>query len=648
MQSKVTRNKAYRTDIQVLRAIAVVLVVLYHAKIPFLKSGFLGVDIFFVISGFLIGGIIIKQTEERSFSFREFYIRRAWRLLPAAYVVLLSVVLLSPVFLTGIEMKDLFWQIVSALTFTSNVVLWQQAGYFGGEASLKPLLHTWSLAIEEQFYIFLPLLLVLLWGRARFVAVAMLTMLSFVLAVYLRESASAAFYLLPTRAWELLLGVSVALFSYGRCLWPAPRILYFGSILAVLFIPFFKMTQFHPGPQTALICFATAIVLASKPREFSASGSKVVLYVGAMSYSFYLVHWPLFAFLNNMSFAAPWSTLDDALCRVMVLLFSFTLAALLHRFVEERFRVGSNIGKSMFLIAGGPAIALVALLVLSPAQTHSEEEAIAPASPVCETSGTFILEVACQSAGVPRILVWGDSFAMHLVPGLADAGSSLDVGVAHATRSACGPFIGVAQTKTVGGYNQKWAEACIQFNDSVIDALSTAETIDVVVLSSPFSYLIDNQEGLVTRNFADGEVKLQAASFDFAVHALSDTIDQLREIGKRVVVVAPPPSGSFDMGRCGRRLVQGLKIWGVDQDCRFYWPDSSSPLPGPAQLLATVADTNDVDVIQLGDATCSSSICESAIDGIPLYVDGGHLSREGSVWIAVQMDLRSFVWELAR
>jgi peptidoglycan/LPS O-acetylase OafA/YrhL len=558
------------------------------------------------------------------------------------------VVLISPLFLTQLEMKDLLWQAIGALTFTSNVVLWQQAGYFGGEASLKPLLHTWSLAIEEQFYIFLPLLLVSLKGKVRLAAIVTLTLLSFASAVYLRESASAAFYLLPTRAWELLLGVAVAIFVTTRGLLHTPKLIYFGLFFAIIAIPFFELVGFHPGPQAALLCFATAIILASQPREFRIPGINFILYIGAISYSLYLVHWPLLAFLNNMNFSVPWRGLDDVLIRVTILTFSFVIAALLHRFVEERFRNGLSFNRNIFLISVVPATVFVALLLLSTVRSTSGEDTISTASQVCETSGSFSLEDACRSGGVPRILVWGDSYAMHLVPGLADARSSIEAGIVHATRSACGPFIGVAQTKTVGGYNRRWAEACIGFNDSVIEALSLSDTIDVVVLSSPFSYLINNPEGLFVRSLSDNETRLQPASFDSAMQALSHTVESLRAIGKRVVLVAPPPSGGFDMGRCGRRLVQGLPILGVNQDCQFERTDADASRSESAQLLAAVSQRYNVDVIQMGNVTCSATVCESVVDQIPLYVDGGHLSREGSVWIASQMDLRNAVWNSAR
>src|SRR5688500_736851 len=152
---------AYRTDIQALRGVAVLLVVLQHAKAGFIGAGFLGVDIFFVISGFLITGTIRKAIERGDFSFREFYFRRAKRLLPAAYVTFAFTALLGFFLLDAVEWRDFTRQLAGAVTFTGNFVLWQQTGYFEGAAAFKPLLHVWSLAVEEQYYLLLPAALIM-------------------------------------------------------------------------------------------------------------------------------------------------------------------------------------------------------------------------------------------------------------------------------------------------------------------------------------------------------------------------------------------------------------------------------------------------------------------------------------------------------
>jgi peptidoglycan/LPS O-acetylase OafA/YrhL len=157
----------FRTDIQALRGLAVLFVVLHHAKLGFLGAGYLGVDIFFVISGFLITGIVKRGIERDDFSFREFYFRRAKRLLPAAYTTFFIGALLSAIFLDFSELNDFSTQLIGALTFTSNIVLWQQVGYFENASELKPLLHIWSLSLEEQYYLFVPAAMVFTLVRLR-------------------------------------------------------------------------------------------------------------------------------------------------------------------------------------------------------------------------------------------------------------------------------------------------------------------------------------------------------------------------------------------------------------------------------------------------------------------------------------------------
>lgn len=199
--------KLPRVDIQALRGLAVLLVVFYHAKIGDLAAGYLGVDIFFVISGFLITTLVASGIDRGTFRLRDFYFRRAKRLLPAAYVTFAVTAVLAPWVLNQQELRDFAAQMVGAVTFTGNIVLWQQTGYFSGAAHLKPLLHVWSLAIEEQYYFLLPAALLFIKPTRWLAGAVILAALSFGLCIVGEMLApSPTFYLLPSRVWELLIG----------------------------------------------------------------------------------------------------------------------------------------------------------------------------------------------------------------------------------------------------------------------------------------------------------------------------------------------------------------------------------------------------------------------------------------------------------
>lgn len=638
-----------RNDIQALRALAVVLVVAYHAKIPNLNSGFLGVDVFFVISGFLIANAIESQRASGEFRFASFYWRRAFRLLPASYVVLLFVILVAPHVLTTQEIGDLFWQVLGTVTFTSNMVLWSQAGYFGGEAALKPLLHTWSLSIEEQFYLFLPLLLVHLQRPRRNWMLLLMLFGSIALLIAFRHNPSAAFYFLPTRAWELMLGVGVALCVRKRGHVSTPAILRFGAIGTILAAAILPTTPPHPGLSAGVVCCATALILASQPRQVDLPSARLILYIGAISYSLYLVHWPLFAFYNNVSFGRAWNSPGDTSARVLLIAASILLAAILHRFVEDRFRTGNSFSGKSSLIAGVVLIVAIAYLVLvyprSQFVSPSPKDALTQA---CETHGAFNLNAACGSPKEPRILLWGDSYAMHLVPGLSKSADDVGVGVVHAARSACGPFVGVAQNRLDGGYDRKWAQSCIEFNDSVLAAINASPEIDIVVLSSPFVYLIDNPEGVYWRDDATGKLDWRSANFRLAHEVLTVTVAKIRASGKKVVIIAPPPTGPFDLGRCGRRLTEGLPKVGVDKNCRFVANHRDSPRVRSRELLESVSSTSNVTVIYLDSVSCTKGICEGVASDMALYRDESHLSNEGSVYIAKTLNLAQQVLKEAR
>lgn len=339
-----TSCMSYRPDIDGLRAVAVLAVVLNHAGFGLLPGGFLGVDVFFVISGFLITGIIEREFSSGSFSLVGFYERRVRRILPALGVVVVAVTPAAWTILTPAQLKQFGQSVASVAVFSSNLLFWQQSGYFDVAAELKPLLHTWSLAVEEQFYLFFPLLLVVLLRlgkRARGVALSSLIIGSLVFAqVGANAQWTSNFYLLPSRAWELLLGAALALRGVPAGSTSAGRAREAVSFLALIALvgSLVLLTENDPlpGVLSLLPVGATVALLWSSGPEtlaYRVLTLKPLVTVGLISYSIYLWHQPLFVLARH----ATRSDLGAPLAAILVGL-TLALSSVTYRFVERPFR----------------------------------------------------------------------------------------------------------------------------------------------------------------------------------------------------------------------------------------------------------------------------------------------------------------------
>ena len=356
----------YRPEIDGLRALAVIPVILFHAGFKQFSGGFIGVDVFFVISGYLITSIILKEVENRTFSFASFYERRARRILPALFLVMLSCIPFAWLWMTPLELKAFATSVVSVCLFASNVIFWKQSGYFDTSAELKPLLHTWSLAVEEQFYILFPIFLLLIWrlGRSRTVRlISVLAICSLALSEYCsRFHPSFNFYWAPTRAWELLAGslCTFVSFSHQRII---SNCLSIGGVAAILIsVGIFDENTPFPSFTALLPVVGTCLVLL-----FGLSGTLVarilslrpVVGMGLISYSAYLWHQPLFAFARIRSLAGPSHALLLSLCASTVLLSYFSW-----KFVEVPWRNKQSpfFGNRKMLVASSSMAAILFLI----------------------------------------------------------------------------------------------------------------------------------------------------------------------------------------------------------------------------------------------------------------------------------------------
>jgi peptidoglycan/LPS O-acetylase OafA/YrhL len=640
------RTTGVRADIQALRALAVLLVVVDHARLVYLPGGFLGVDIFFVISGYLMMRIIEGEIDAGRFSFRGFYARRARRLLPAAYSTLVVTAAVAPFLLDAFENAKFVQQLAGAFTFTTNMILWRQIDYFDSGAALKPLLHIWSLAIEEQYYLALPLLAVLCPRRLRLSATLLLTVASAALCLYaVQRSPSAAFYFLPTRAWELGAGTAAALIvrrgvtleRIGRWVRPA-------CALVLLVTPFIASERGHPGLAAIVVCLATAVLLISGQTVRPAGPLAPLIPIGDRSYSLYLVHWPLLAFANNVFVGpVPWSV------NALLVALALVLTEIQYRLVEQPLRRFKVDARAIAVLVAIPVVAVAASVLWSRHAPHpslADREWNVGLDERCVFKDDFRHDPACQSEPRVRTLVWGDSFGMHLAGGLAETTPG---GVAQATRTVCGPFLDMAP---INGalYRRPWAESCLRFNRQVIVYVAGSPEIYTVVLSSALTQYVRGAEDGDWRVLTRTPRGLEDLPQDDArlLTGLARTVEALRRQGKRVVLVAPPPSAPYNIGRCVDRLHAGL--WSVfpTARCAIDRAEYARRRAPVLQFLTEVERRGIVPVVRFDQVLCDAERCQVEDAGRSLYLDNDHFSQSGSRTVARRMALGDAVRKQAR
>ena len=492
-------SSKYRPDIDGLRAIAVMLVVIFHAFPEAMPGGFIGVDIFFVISGFLITGIIVRELDQKRFSLLAFYNRRIRRIFPALIVVLCVTLVLGWLWMLPAAYAQLSSDVFASAAFFANIALLLQSGYFDIESAKKPLLHLWSLGIEEQFYLIWPLLLMLVAGlRLRMLtAVSVVGIASFVLNVALIGSNPVATFYLPfTRAWELLAGAALA------CGWnqisqtgaASNRRALFGVLLIATAAAVLDTKSAFPG-WWAMLPVAGAALLLSAPAAWFCQAllaSPPMVWVGLISYPLYLWHWPLLVFCGIIKFA-PLTLLE----RGLVVGLSFALAWATYRFIEIPFRFGRPSPLKILSLCSGMVVIAVAGGVVVKGRGFDfrlppeiRELAHVPTQSSKWRFHECLLDLSRETSFAdscvdrnrrPLILVWGDSTAGALLPGLRKAQETRAFGIAQLTSSSCVPAL---YTDVAGVPN------CRAINDKVL-AMARAIRPDIVLLHSTWDRYLD-------------------------------------------------------------------------------------------------------------------------------------------------------------
>ena len=620
----------YRQDIQGLRAVAVGAIVIFHAFPAALPGGFVGVDIFFVISGFLITGIIYRDIERGTFSLADFYRKRVRRIFPALFVMLAVTLGVGYLLLSPQAYGELGRNTLSSVFFVSNIDFWRTSGYFDRAAELRPLLHTWSLAVEEQFYIVFPVCLVLVMRFARAWVLPLLG-LAFLMSLGLSEwwlsrpePGMAAYFLTPFRVYELLLGSAVAI-APSLTIFNRQEVRTFsvalGLAMIIAAVALLSSQIRFPGVTALLPTIGVALILYagragdSPPARLLTSAP--LLFVGAISYSLYLWHWPIFAYLRITS--QPGHPEPIAVFAAAGL--AVGLAALSYRFVEQSF-AGRNTAVTPFLTLGGLGMAISALIAgfvwqsdgvpsrFTPGtlQLFAASEDISPDRYRCHRISfsydkTCVLGVAGVAADT---VIWGDSHGVELAYALGELAAPAGRAVRQITGSACPPMPDV---------NFPDRPICRAANDERLASLAVDDTVDRVILTM------------------NAEEYLYAKGIALAVlHAsLAKTVTKLRASEKEILLIGQIPNQHMDVPAVAGQLVHR----GVDPS-KVGMPRAEIDRAAVQwnTVLKNLAEQDGVDFVDLTPILCGPEVCPIVSDSEALYFNATHISMSAARRVA--------------
>ena len=655
----------YRTEIDGLRAISVLAVIFYHAGFSSISGGFAGVDVFFVISGYLIGGQILKELAAGQFSYRSFYGRRARRILPALFVVTLVSALLGYFILLPQDYRYFFGAAFTSLLSVSNFWFMDQIDYFNPQAALDPLVHTWSLGVEEQFYLFAPILLGVTWLRFRRLLVflvAFLMLASLGLTLALSSSAPMfTFYMLPTRAWELFAGILVAI-AFGKPWWVVCKkwhgqLSMLGLLVLLIGIVFTPSGVAWPGFWTIIPVIGTLLVLLFGQAN---SIARTVLSLAAMralgviSYSAYLWHQPILSFLeyqHNM----PASLIG----RLAVVFLVFGVAALSWRFIEQPFRTGK-----LTRVWGWGVIFIMAVMIVAmsigghvtkgfPSRIPQE---IRTFLDITQTTGAYNKRCILSrrdvettdfgdsciigSANPPSVALWGDSHAAAIADAMSDELQYQGRSAKTFMLSSCLPV------PELINHSQNRQSQCPAFNARVQSYILANDSIKYVVLFATWdSYILrrgyPDMLGFVPDDdfYAypeDGDPNMHNVDRLISIQsAFEDLVSSLTAAGKTVILVHSLPRPNIDIPRFFAR--QAWMGGAIPENSGYPIAYAKNQFAESRQILVAFdgeSVTGSFITVDPVETFCDEMQCFVIKDGSVLFLDGNHPSLEGAKLLA--------------
>lgn len=556
----------YRSDIDGLRAIAVLPVIFFHTGLAGFSGGFVGVDIFFVISGFLITSIILKEIRDDKFSVARFYERRIRRIFPALFPVIAFTLAIGAYLFDYRAFMDLGHSITATTLFASNILFWRESGYFATTSLEKPLLHTWSLAVEEQFYILFPLMLV---GINRFfkssylpwlIGIGFISLLMSAWGVY--SYSGGAFYLMPSRAWELLAGSFVAIGAIPRL---GSRFLrnllsLLGITLIFFSVGFYTETTLFPGHNAIAPVLGASLIIYSGVGGSSAISKLLSLsplvFIGHISYSLYLWHWPLIVFAKYILFREL-SHIEIS----GVIFTTFIISVLSWKFIEQPFRgkepiisdrkplfalsvvvviISVCIGLAIYIEKGFPQRSEWNTAIMKVNDDYDlERKQIEMYEKNAEEihEGKMPLQIGASNNN-PIFILWGDSHAAALIPAISEKSSQYRVSGFVTFHSSCPPVIGIDRVDR--NFNEP------RFNQSVINFIRYHQEIKTVILAA---YWEEYYTETVNKKLKGVDRTYTITRSNLFTEHLLKTVETLLGLGRKVVLVTPVPIYKYDVKR---------------------------------------------------------------------------------------------------
>lgn len=651
----------YRPEIDGLRALAVLGVAFFHIGLPYFSGGYIGVDVFFVISGYLITSIIVNDISKNSFSLIIFWERRIRRILPALSLIIFFTLIIGAFFLVPNHFLDFGQSLGAQGLFLTNYMFWREAGYFDNPTQFKPLLHTWSLSVEEQFYVIIPIVFFGIKNLTRKkinMIIVFLLLISFLFSIYyLGKNQNSVFYFLPFRAWELLLGSCLALNlipvrvvnkSVSELL-----TIFSITIIFLCFIFYDETTPF-PGFLAFPVCFGTSLFIwltTLNSPKFSKLffTNKYIVGIGKISYSFYLIHWPLLLF-GSYIILRPLKIYES----LGLLFLSMVLSFFSWKYIEQPVRQ-KKFFRTRTQIFLGAGIALVTFFVIGGIihinkgfsnrfnyqvnayangnidnnprrmECHYISNEEIQEGKLCETN---IINESIQSS----FLSWGDSHADAIMPLLEEIANDNNFAMYHASKNSCPPLLGISTL-------DQSDDECNKYNELMFEVISE-KNIQNVILSARWIVYTKGRSEIEPLSEKDpliisydeknsNDIKTEDALKTFEKHLLK-TINEISELDVDIWILEQPPEQKFisPPDQLAQFTIRGKDVsnLGINKS------DHEARESEVTEIIYRLSESNPrFKILSPDTILCSKLKCTLDFEGISIYRDDDHLTVSGSM-----------------